>query len=234
MADRLILHYAPDNASLTVRLALEEMGLAYDLQLVDRTVAAQTRPGYLALNPAGKIPVLETPQGPIFETGAILLWLTEITGKMAPPPGGPDRGAFLKWLFFTASTLHGQMVVFFYPHRGVGPDRAHHDILWEHLSEEIKRHLLHLDSLAETRPGWFGGEAPSILDLYVAVCLRWLALYPVDMPRWFDIDVFPNLSRIAHALEHRASTERLVAAEGLGPHPFTAPVYPDPPEGSAL
>ncbi|MCB1329029.1 MAG: glutathione S-transferase N-terminal domain-containing protein, partial [Maritimibacter sp.] len=73
----LCLHYAPDNASLIIRIALEELGLPYETRLVDRQAEAQKSPAYLALNPQGLIPVLETPEGPIFETAAILLWLGE-------------------------------------------------------------------------------------------------------------------------------------------------------------
>jgi hypothetical protein len=71
------LHYAPDNASLIIRLTLEEMGLPYQAVLVDRHSRAQKGAPYLALNPHGRIPVLETPEGAIYETGAILLWLAD-------------------------------------------------------------------------------------------------------------------------------------------------------------
>ena len=86
------LHYAPDNASLIVRLALEELGRPYETVLVDRRAKAQRSPAYLALNPAGRIPTLETPDGPISETGAILLWLADRHGALAPAAGDPARG----------------------------------------------------------------------------------------------------------------------------------------------
>ena len=58
MTDNLRLHYAPDNASLVIRLALEELGIPYDTVLVDRRSGQQKSAGYLALNPNGLIPVL--------------------------------------------------------------------------------------------------------------------------------------------------------------------------------
>jgi len=61
-----VLHYAPDNASMIFRLALEHLGVAYQTALVDRAAGGQNAAAYLALNPNGLIPVLETPQGPIF------------------------------------------------------------------------------------------------------------------------------------------------------------------------
>ncbi len=51
--------------------------MPYRTVLVDRAAQAQKSPAYLALNPNGLIPVLETPHGPVFETAAILLWLAE-------------------------------------------------------------------------------------------------------------------------------------------------------------
>ena len=88
-----VLHYAPDNASLIVRLALEEAGLPYRSALVDRAARAQDSAAYRALNPTGLIPTLATPQGPISETAAILLWLSEAHPEagLAPRPGSPLR-----------------------------------------------------------------------------------------------------------------------------------------------
>ncbi|MCB2144531.1 MAG: glutathione S-transferase N-terminal domain-containing protein, partial [Rhodobacteraceae bacterium] len=65
-----VLHYAPDNASLIVRLVLTELNQPFETALVDRRVRAQDGAAYRALNPNGLIPALETPGGAIFETGA--------------------------------------------------------------------------------------------------------------------------------------------------------------------
>ncbi|BDY15502.1 hypothetical protein Sulfitobl28_14720 [Sulfitobacter pontiacus] len=85
------LHYAPDNASLIIRLALEAQGVAYDTCLVDRAAQGQSAPAYRALNPHGLIPALQTPDGPLFETGAILLWLADRHGGW-PLPRRMPRG----------------------------------------------------------------------------------------------------------------------------------------------
>lgn len=114
-AMRFILHYAPDNASLVVRLVLDELGVPFDTQLVDRSRQAQKSPAFRALNPVGRIPVLETPDGPMSETAAILLWLADREGRMAPPPDHKDRAAFLRWLFFVSNTIHAELRLVFYP-----------------------------------------------------------------------------------------------------------------------
>ncbi|WP_397542821.1 glutathione S-transferase N-terminal domain-containing protein [Roseovarius salis] len=235
---RYRLHYAPDNASLVIRLALEELGQPYDTVLVDRAARGHKSPNYLAINPAGLIPVLETPDGPIFETGAILLWLADRHGALAPPAPGAARGAFLKWLFFTSNTLHAGMRMRFYPDQYVGADTAAQAALLDHMKGEITRHLSLLETQAADAPGWLGGAQVSALDLYLACLLRWLQLYPAlrygtNGNDWCDPANWPHLRAMATRLEHCTSVSAAINAEGLGPKPFTAPRHATPPEGSA-
>lgn len=225
----LVLHYAPDNASLVVRLVLEELGLPWRAVLVDRRAQAQKAPAYLALNPQGLIPVLETPHGPIWETGAILLWLAETTGRMLPPPDHPARGAALGWLFFLSNTLHADLRMQFYPAR-YAPDPA---AIRAHTTARLAGHFRLMDDLAGQALPWFGGDAPSVLDCYVAVAMRWAALYTAGGPRWFRAAEYPGLLRMAQRLEARPCALAAALAEGLGPTPFSDPALPDPPEGAA-
>ena len=229
-----VLHYAPDNASLIVRMALDKLGLPYRCALVDRATRAQQSEAYLRLNPNGLIPVLETPQGPLFETGAILLWLADTHGGLGPAPDHPERGNFLKWLFFLSNTLHPSLRMLFYPDQYAGPDpalRAAFDRLTRTRLREI---LARLDAAAATGPDWLGGPEPSALDLYLAACLRWCALYPVTADRsWFRLADTPRLHAICTRLESQPFVAAAQAAEGLGATPFTNPSHPNPPEGSA-
>ena len=72
------------------------------------------------------------------------------------------------------------------------------------------------------------------LGVYTIVLTRWAALYPVNGPRWLDLSGFPALQALARAQEARVETPVIARAEGLGPHPFTRPEQPNPPEGSVL
>lgn len=228
------LHYFPDNASLIVRLALEELRVPYQSVLVDRAAQGQRSAAYLALNPNGLIPVLETPTGPIFETGAILLWLADTHGALAPVPNDPPRAAFLKWLFWLSNTLHGDMCILFYPEKYIGPDATAQAALRQGIQKRLRTHLSLLDSLAAEAPGWMSPATPSVASLYAACLLRWMALYPRKGDRsWFCIADTPHLHRLLAALQARASVRAAQAAEGLGETPFTAPAYPAPPPGSA-
>lgn len=227
------LHYAPDNASLIVRLALEELGTPYETMLVDRAAGGQQAPGYLRLNPHGLIPVLETPDGPIFETAAILLWLADRHGALAPAPQDPERGDFLKWLFFTSNTLHAGLRMLFYPEKYAGPEPAAQAALSTQITANIKTHLARLDDLAVARSPVFNGIPLTVLDLYVPVLLRWMALYPKAGTGWFSLAETPHLHALAARIEHRDSVARAIKAEGLGQTPFTRPAHAQPPEGSA-
>jgi glutathione S-transferase len=232
------LHYAPDNASLIIRLALEEMGLPYNAVLVDRSARAQRSAPYLVLNPHGRIPVLETPDGAIFETGAILLWLadrhrTAEQGALFPGPDHAQRGDALKWLFFLSNTLHAELRMLFYPELYTGPDPAHQAALRDGLRASLTGHLARLEDVAGAGHGWLGGDSPTVLDLYLAACLRWIALYPRDRAGWWDRAQAPHLARLCARVEARPASRLVAEAEGLGTSPFTAPAYPNPPEGSA-
>ncbi|MGJ5621339.1 glutathione S-transferase family protein [Sulfitobacter sp. MF3-043] len=227
-----VLHYAPDNASLIVRLALDHLGLAYRTALVDRACAAQTKPAYRTLNPNGLIPVLETPHGPLFETGAILLWLADTYGGLGPAPDAPERGDFLKWLFFVSNTIHPALRMLFYPEKYIAADHA--DALRHGLQQQLHTSFDTLNKVAASQPQWLNAAQPTALDFYIAGVARWPALYPDKQDRsWFTLSNYPALHRLCAHLETLPCTQALQRAEGLGDTPFTAPSYPNPPEGSA-
>ncbi len=223
------LHFAPDNASLIVRLVLDGAGIPYRTALVDRATRQHDGPAYRALNPTGLIPTLETPVGPISETGAILLWLAD-THRLGPGPADPDRPVFLKWLFFLSNTAHADLRQIFYPHQYAPADA--HAGHYEIMSNRMQQHFAVLDAAADRHPKLFAAAQP--LGVYAITLTRWAALYPVNAPRWMDLSAFPALMALAAAQEARVETPVIARAEGLGAHPFTRPEQPNPPEGSVL
>ncbi|OUD09308.1 hypothetical protein BVC71_11475 [Marivivens niveibacter] len=218
------LYYAPDNASLCVRLALEEMELPYETVLVDRTAQAQRSSNYLSLNPNGLIPVLETADGVIFETGAILLWLADKHGKLAPAHDAPTRGDFLKWMFWISNALQLTLRMTCYPEKfcQAAPDELR--------NQNIER-LKDLLDIAESQMEL---TQVSVLQCYMAPILRWLALHPVGHTEWFQLNDWPRLKTFCEIMDVRPSAIRAAQAEGLGNTPFSNPQYPNPPEGVAI
>ena len=228
------LHYAPDNASLVIRLALEELGLEYQTCLVDRRAVAQHLPDYLEMNPNGTIPVLETPDGILFETAAILLWLADRHGTLAPAPNAPLRAPFLKWLFWCSNTLQNDLRQFFYPEKFIGPDHTDQTQLRQVCLQRIQKDLAIIEQGLQDTPGLTNGDQASALEIYLACLLRWCKLY-AETPEapWLDLQSYPTLQALCTKAETRASTRAAQTAEGLGPSPFTQPHLANPPEGSA-
>jgi GST-like protein len=103
-----------------VFIALEELGLPWELKLVDVFDGRQFEPEFLKLNPNAKVPVLVDPDGPggkpitMFESGAILIYLAEKTGKLLPKDGAARYEA-LQWLMVQLTgqgPMSGQLVHF--------------------------------------------------------------------------------------------------------------------------
>jgi GST-like protein len=103
--DRLQLYSLPTPNGVKVSIMLEEIGLAYEVHLVDFGKDDQKTPEFLSLNPNGKIPAIIDPNGPggkplgLFESGAILQYLAEKTGKLLPVDAA-RRYETLQWLHF--------------------------------------------------------------------------------------------------------------------------------------
>lgn len=215
----LTLHHAPDFASTIVRMALEELELPHAIALVDFDAGAHQTPEYRRINPVGLIPALETDHGPMFETGAILLWLVDQTGRLGPGPKDPDRAAFLSWLFFTSNALHQSALAMFYPHRPAG--EANSDAARATAHDQVVARLGLIEAMiASQHPRWLSPDHPGVLGFYIGVLVRWLTSLP---PEPYRIDLFdcPNLRAVLVAHEARPSVQRVAADEGLGPHPFT-------------
>jgi GST-like protein len=103
--DRLQLYSLPTPNGVKVSIMLEELGLPYEVHLVDFNKDDQKTPEFLSLNPNGKIPAILDPDGPggkplpLFESGAILQYLAEKTGKLLPSDAA-RRWQTIQWVHF--------------------------------------------------------------------------------------------------------------------------------------
>ena len=103
--DRLQLYSLPTPNGVKISIMLEEIGLPYEPHLVDIGKDENLTPEFLSLNPHGKIPAIIDPNGPggrplpLFESGAILLYLAEKTGVFLPADAA-RRYETIQWVFF--------------------------------------------------------------------------------------------------------------------------------------
>jgi glutathione S-transferase len=217
-----VLHGVPDWGSQVVHMALAELGVPFRFNVVDSAAGGLTTPAYLALNPFARVPTLETPTGPVFETGAILLVLSERHGALAPPPGAPDRGAFLTWFTFVLNSLHPAAMTQLHPEQvaGAAVQRAVADA--NHAA--LLCHLAALEKVAATGVWWLSPDHPSITSLYVAMLLRWIKAFPAYAAHAIAARDYPALHAMARGLQARPALRAVLAAEGL-----TGPALSDPP-----
>jgi glutathione S-transferase len=225
----LRLHWSPDSANLVVRIALEELGLAFEPVRVNRAASEHKQPAYMKLNPQGLLPVLEDGDLVLFETGAILLHLADRTGKLGPD--GPDardpqaRAAFLKWLFYLSNTIHADLRAAFYSARYVS-DKAAIPALRAGLTGRLRQHMVLLDGELGA-PGWLAAATPTLIDFYLATCLRWAQLYPSGerLIAWEKIPA--RLQTLLRSVENRPTVAKAFADEHIGGRPLTMSEPPD-------
>lgn len=217
-----ILHYVPDTAALAVRLVLEELAQPYRAVLVDRATGEQNSAAYRRLQPLGLIPALETPDGPMFESAAILLWLADRHGALAPLPASRERAGFLSWFVFANNSVHTTLLQIFYPDRTAGEACA--TAALAAASRRMAQYLGLIEAMVQRdRPGWLSPTQPSILGYYLAMLLRWLKSVGPGHPGYIDSAAFPALHAVLLALESRPAALAVAQAESLGPTLFTNP-----------
>jgi GSH-dependent disulfide-bond oxidoreductase len=166
--DRLQLYSWPTPNGVKVPIALEEMELPYEVHAVNIMQNESWTEEFLSLNPNGKIPAIIDPNGPdgkplaLFESGAILLYLADKTGKLIPSdPGG--RYETIQWVFFQMAAIgpmFGQVGFF---NKFAGREIEDKRPLQRYVTES-KRLLGVLDQRLVSRK-WIMGEAFTIADV---------------------------------------------------------------------
>ena len=166
--DRLQLYSLPTPNGVKVSIALEELGLPYEPHAIDIGKNETWTPEFLSLNPNGKIPAIIDPDGPggapigLFESGAILLYLAEKTGRLIPAdPAG--RYHVIQWVMFQVGAIGPMFGQVGYFHKFAGREIADKRPL-ERYRDESRRLL----GVMETRLGgreWIMGDDFTIADI---------------------------------------------------------------------
>ena len=147
---------APTPNGWKVAIALEEMGLPYTPHVLNLSERTQHEDWFLAMNPNGRIPVIvrshDADELTIFETGAIMLYLAEKSGKFMPT-SLKGRHAAMQWLMFQMSgigPMQGQAVAFerYFPEDVPAARKRYHNET-RRLYEVLNRHLADHEWLAD-------------------------------------------------------------------------------------
>ena len=173
--DRLQLYSLPTPNGVKVSILLEELGLAYEPHLVDIGKNETWTPDYLSLNPNGKIPAIIDPDGPggkplpLFESGAILVYLAEKTGRFLPADPAA-RYETLQWVFWQMAAvgpMFGQVGFF---HKFAGREYEDKRPRDRYVAES-RRLLGVLEGRLEGRQ-WIMGDDYTIADIAILGWVR--------------------------------------------------------------
>ncbi|PMQ08005.1 glutathione binding-like protein [Janthinobacterium sp. AD80] len=199
--ERLQLYSLPTPNGIKVSILLEETGLAYEPHLVSFERNDQKSPAFLSLNPNNKIPAILDPDGPggqplaLFESGAILLYLAEKTGKFIPQDAAL-RYETIQWLMFQMGgigPMFGQVGFF---HKFAGKDYEDKRPLERYLGE-AKRLLGVLEQRLQGRD-WIMGEQYTIADIAIFPWVRCLVGF-YGAGELVGFANFPNVQRVLDA-----------------------------------
>ena len=201
----LKLFYSPGACALASHIALEEAGADYELTKVDLKAGEQKTPEYLAINPAGATPALQTDEGVLTENAVIMAHVARTHPQAGLAPD-PSSFAFSKmqslngWL---GSSLHpalGRLMFSRPPLEGGAKDAALEMALGK--LDILEQHLF-------VGP-WATGEAYTVADGYVSVFTRW-----ARQAGLLDAGRYPQLNRHLDAVQARPAVRKVLEAEGI-------------------
>ena len=195
--DRLQLYSLGTPNGVKVSIFLEETGFPYEAHRVAFDAQDQKSPEFLALNPYGKIPAIVDPDGPggqplaLFESGAILVYLADKTGKLLPVEGAA-RYETLQWLMFQMGgigPMFGQVGIF---HKFAGKDFEDKRPRDRYVGEA--RRLLEVLEQRLAGRAWMMGDHYSIADIAIFPWVRNLIGF-YEAAELVEIARFPDVTR---------------------------------------
>jgi glutathione S-transferase len=165
------LYWKPGSGSMVVEAALRMIGVAFDAVEVDDT--ADT--AFLALNPAGKVPVLKLACGPVIaESAAILISLDDMfpEARLLPPRGRSGHVKAVQWLIFMATNIYPACLRYYYPERHTAdpaPEAA--EAIRSQAALDMDRDFARLAAVVQGP--FLTGQTMTITDVYAAMLADW-------------------------------------------------------------
>lgn len=200
------LYTKPGACSLSDHIALRWIGKPFDLQVMD--AAGMKTPEYLALNPAGAVPVLETDGWALTQNAAILNFLADVSPESGLGGDGTpkSRAEINRWLAFLNADVHPAFHPIFGSTRFLG-DEAMIEKSKDNARQKLRGLFERLDAQLAGKD-WLTGTR-SIADPYLFVTLRWARATQVDLS---GLD---NLERFFNRMRADDGVAAAMAAEGL-------------------
>jgi len=209
----LKLYYAPNACSLASHIALEEASADYEALRVDFAAGEQKKPGYLKINPKGRVPALVTDGGVLTENPVILGYIAETFpgAKLADNDDSFAFGNMQAFNCYISSTVHVAFAHAFRAERYADGEAAIAAVRAKAPALVSSAFALIEDKLADGRP-FVHGDRYTVSDPYLFVMTRWLARD--GMP---GTDRFPLAEAHMRRLNLRPAVQATLEHEGLKP-----------------
>lgn len=204
----LTLFHAPQSRAVIARWMLEELGIPYDLHVLNLKKNEHKRPDYLKINPLGKVPAIVHDGVAITEAAAICTYLADAfpEKKLSIPVGDTRRGPYLTWLFFAPSCIEPAIIDRAFKREPVKASSAG----WGDLDQM-------LDMIARaTSPGpYLFGEQFTAADVAIGSQMQWGTMFKA-IPERDDIGAYIKRLMARPALQRVfAKDAELVAAQEM-------------------
>lgn len=186
------------SGSCSVECALAEIGAEVRLVEIDLGAMAQRGESYLAVNPVGKVPCLELPEGDrVTESAAILITLAERhpEASLLPPVATSDRAEALRWLVYLVSEIYPLIEISDYPTR-FAAEGAPAEALRDRVRELLRTRWQLVEAAITGRP-WLLPAGFSVTDLHIATMSRW------SLDKAWRGHALPRVEAIAAAIAER-------------------------------
>jgi glutathione S-transferase len=207
----LVLYYSPGAGSMSAHIALEEVGAEYEPRMVKLAQNEQRRPGYLAINPRGRVPALVLDDGAVLtESAAILLYLARAFPDAKLWPEDPAAQArCIEWLSWLASGVHVAFAQTRRPMRFVGQNPEYFEAVKMAGMNFLRSAFIDIERrLANSQ--YAAGDSLSIADLHLFVFFLWGRNAGFIAPA-----AAPSFTRWGETLGARPSVRRMAELEGL-------------------
>ncbi len=199
MPNLTLYHIAPSRSSIVLWM-LEEVGTPYEIKLLKMSEGDNLKPGYLAINPMGKVPALQHGDAVITEGAAICTYLADEfpQAKLNVPVGTPARGLYLKWLFFGPSVFEPAMMDRAFPRKEAPRASA---VGWRDFDQV-------LDIMADGigQGPWLMGEQFTAADVVIGAGLRYGMMFKLVPER-------PEFAAYAARIGERPAAQRAEAKD---------------------
>lgn len=204
------LYYFQGSCALAPHIVLEWSGADYELAEVKRS-DVRSEDFLNTVNPFGRVPVLELPDGQkIHQVNALLLWLAEQFPETNLGPGDTqaDRYAMQNLLSYFNGDVHTAFTPYFLTFR-FSDDKEAWDGIKASAAKELAFHFNNLESLMADGREWVLGDRRTVLDPYLLVFTNWARMLPDKL------DPYPSLKAFGKKMIGDAGVQNAMKAQGL-------------------